>query len=286
MVVENGALLSFNLLLERAEILPREVRLMRHQHVARDGLTPYVLWRDSPAEFERYQSAQRVDRRAYFTGKYWAGFVVPPDNSTLFVGLYRISGFSPVEPDWIDPLMRATATQMGIELDIYRYERVPEFDHLIGRLRVDWGKGARTWAQRADSHSGNKPIIELLKEFREPEFPGFTSFVGNLGGLPSLPSSWATALSAARGIYLLTCPRTREQYVGSACGIGGFWGRWQDYVATGHGGNLALKSRDPSDYQISILEVAGSAASVDDILAMERQWKIKLQSLEMGLNRN
>jgi hypothetical protein len=175
---------------------------------------------------------------------------------------------------------------MGRELDIYQYERVSAFDHLVGRLRVDWGKGARTWAQRADSHSGNKPIIELLKEFREPEFPGFTCFVGNLGGLPSLPSSWSTALSAARGVYLLTCPRTREQYVGSACGIGGFWGRWQDYVATGHGGNVALKSRDPSDYQISILEVAGSAASVDDILAMERQWKIKLQSLEMGLNRN
>ena len=38
----------------------------------------------------------------------------------------------------------------------------------------------------------------------------------------------------------------------------GFWGRWQDYIQTGHGGNLGLKSRDPSDYQISILEVAGT----------------------------
>jgi len=47
-------------------------------------------------------------------------------------------------------------------------------------------------------------------------------------------------------------------------------------LATGHGGNVALKSRDPSDYQVSILEVCASSASVDDILATEQLWKAKL----------
>lgn len=85
---------------------------------------------------------------------------------------------------------------------------------------------------------------------------------------------------------MLACPRTREQYVGSACGQEGLWGRWQSYVATGHGGNIALRSRDPSDYQVSILEVAGSAATTEEILAMEQLWKTKLRSRDMGLNRN
>jgi hypothetical protein len=58
------------------------------------------------------------------------------------------------------------------------------------------------------------------------------------------------------------------------------------YARDGHGGNVGLKSRDPSDYQVSILEVAGSAATVDEIIAMEGLWKQKLQSREMGLNRN
>ena len=66
----------------------------------------------------------------------------------------------------------------------------------------------------------------------------------------------------------------------------GFWGRWQDYIQTGHGGNVALKSRDPSDYHVSILEVAGTALTPDDIMKLEMQWKLKLQSIEMGLNRN
>ena len=39
---------------------------------------------------------------------------------------------------------------------------------------------------------------------------------------------------------------------------------------------------DPSDYQVSILEVAGSAATVEAILSMETLWKRKLQSREMG----
>jgi hypothetical protein len=36
----------------------------------------------------------------------------------------------------------------------------------------------------------------------------------------------------------------------------------------GHGGNLGLKSRDATDYQVSILEVAGSAATFEKIIAM------------------
>ena len=89
-----------------------------------------------------------------------------------------------------------------------------------------------------------------------------------------------------QGVYLLTCPRTREQYVGSATGRDGFLGRWRSYVDGGSGGNVSLRSRDPSDYQVSILQAAGSADDRGTILAMEERWKQKLQSRDMGLNRN
>jgi hypothetical protein len=71
-----------------------------------------------------------------------------------------------------------------------------------------------------------------------------------------------------------------------ATGEAGFWQRWMEYKQTGHGGNVALKSRDPADYQVSILEVAGTAATDADIAGMETRWKLKLQSRDMGLNRN
>jgi hypothetical protein len=166
-----------------------------------------------------------------------------------------------------------------------RYELTLEkaLDDLIGRLLIAWGPGERSWIQRADRR--DKPVIELRTAFKDPDFPGFLNFMKPLSELDTLPKGWLTALQSSRGIYLLTCPRTREQYVGSATGIHGFWGRWREYMKTGHGDNLGLKSRDPSDYQVSILEVAGTAASGEEIVLMEEHWKRKLQSKEMGLNR-
>lgn len=276
--------LTFNMLLRAEGIDPTEVRLLRHQQVSRTGLTPYAIWRDDPTELERYQSAQPSDRRHYFRGKYWAGFVAPPDGSTLFVGLYELFGYADVAPEWIDPLHQQTSAQIGRELDIYAYSRLPNFDRYSGCLKIEWGDGKRSWNQRA--HQQDKSIVELTQAFKEPDFPGFTSFICNLGALPNIPASWIAALSAVRGVYLLTCPRTHEQYVGSAYGGSGLWGRWQSYLATGHGGNEGLRSRDPSDYQVSVLEVAGSGATANDVIAMEQMWKTKLQSREMGLNRN
>jgi hypothetical protein len=154
---------------------------------------------------------------------------------------------------------------------------------LIGKMLINWGMGTRAWIQRADKQ--NKEILELRRQFKEDDFPGFLHFVKSLSELDKLPTGWINVLKSSKGIYLLTCPKTKEQYVGSATGDDGFWGRWQDY-ANGHGGNVALKSRDPSDYQVSILEVAGTALTTDEILKAEQLWKSKLQSREMGLNRN
>jgi hypothetical protein len=104
-------------------------------------------------------------------------------------------------------------------------------------------------------------------------------------GTPSAPTDSLTAGFGPPASRPARPAGTRKAR-GSATGEAGFWARWQDYIRTGHGGNVALKSRDPSDYQVSILEVAGTAATVDDILKMESRWKAKLQSGEMGLNRN
>jgi len=167
---------------------------------------------------------------------------------------------------------------------VYDLTLEQQLSDLIGKLLIDWGPGDRAWIQRADQQ--DKQIIELRTGFKEPDFPGFLNFIKPLSMLDKLPKSWIAALQSSRGVYLLTCPKTKEQYVGSATGEDGLWGRWQDYIHTGHGGNLGLKSRDPSDYQVSILEVAGTSATAEDIQKMEGQWQIKLQSREMGLNRN
>lgn len=273
---------GFNLLLRSAGLAPDDVRLLRHKEAAKPGHTPYELWRDNLPMFQRYQARQSVANRPRFRAAHWAAFVVTPEEETLFAGLYRIDGRAELTVD--APSIHRDAIDPAGTCDTYATALTEHHADLIGRLVIDWGPGQRMWIQRADLR--DKPVLEIRRAFREPDFPGYQRFIEPLSRVTALPRAWVEALRASRGVHLLTCPRTREQYVGAAVGADGFLGRWLDYATTGHGGNIALRSREASDYQVSILEVAGDAATAEDILSMEARWKAKLRSREMGLNRN
>ncbi|MGE0830049.1 MAG: GIY-YIG nuclease family protein [Hyphomonadaceae bacterium] len=275
------ALLTFNHLLELAGLDLKKVRLVRHQGSG-NGRSPYRLWMDDRSAFERYQAMQSPSNRAKLAQPLWAVFVAGPDAVSLFVGLYEARCIGPSLEDQIAP--HSGALIAAGRVDSYTLTLTSTLAPYAGKLCVDWGEAHRSWIQRADLQV--KPITELRAAIREPEFPGYVRFVRPLSEIENMPSAWKTALSAARGVYVLTCPRTREQYVGCATGDNGFLGRWLDYVRNGHGGNVGLKSREPSDYQISILEVAHSSATRAEIEAAEALWKRKLQCRDMGLSRN
>jgi hypothetical protein len=278
-------ILAFTDLLIKVGCEPAQVRLLRHQTKAPSGRTPYALWRDRLPAFEEYQCVQTSANRPNLAAPLWASFVVPPSGTTLFVGLYSAERVSMVDSSWIDPLFDRPGTDLTKDgLDRYETRLTDRLADYIGRLSIGWGAGTRSCVQRADRQ--NKEIVELTRVFREDAFPGYTHFIALVSEVETMPVGWIAALRAARGIYLLSSLKTREQYVGSATGDGGFHARWLNYAADGHGGNIGLKSSDPSDYQVSILEVSGSALSAAEIIAVEQLWKRKLQSREMGLNRN
>jgi hypothetical protein len=275
---------KFNLLLEQCGIAPETVILLRHQD-NRKGVvrTPYELWCNAPEDLVLYQSWQGRDGRKKFSrAPYWAAFVATPDGRTLFVGMYAAEYKDVLEKD--SPHPHKDGIQKAGSCDVYDLKEDERFRHLAGNLFIEWGDGARAWVQRADRL--NKPITELHLRYKEPPFPGYLHFMSPLSEIERLPLGWTAKLEGAKGVYLLTCPKTKEHYVGAASGNDGFLQRWRGYFINGHGGNIRLKSREYSNYQVSILEVAGSAASVDDIRDMENVWKKKLQSRAMGLNAN
>lgn len=277
--------LRFNMLLREAGIDPSDVRLLRHQTRLPDGRTPLELWRMDRDGFERYQSCQLTAQRAWFAGKWWASFLGLHDGRTLFAGLYEVGIPQPVATSLV-----LADTGLAVDTGLYDHYSTSLSNHLSaysGRLYIDWGGGAsgkRAWKQRADSQ--DKAITELHLYGDEAPYPGHMQLMAPLSHIAEAPPSWVAQLEAARGIYLLTCPRTGALYVGSATGSRGFWGRWMNYDADGHGGNVALRTRDRADWLVSIVQVAGSADSLDDILGMEALWKTKLKSRIFGLNRN
>ena len=276
--------IHFNMLLKEAGIRPSDVRLLRHKDQRADkGRSPYELWRDDRPAFDSYQSRQSSEpvRRKKLRASYWAAFVTNMNGQDLFAGLYRVGDVKLLEQDAPKPERLGDLDKAG-SCDVYDLVLADELREFIGKLLIEWGEGKLAWIQRANKQ--DKVVVELRREFKEDKYPGHTEFILPLSMIGKMPITWQTALSSVKGIYLLTCPTTKEQYIGSATGAKGFYGRWMDYFKTGHGGNVGLKSKDPSDYQVSILEVAGSEDDQNMILKKEFLWMEKLQSKQMGLN--
>ncbi len=272
-------MIRFNCLLRDEGLYPTDVKLVRHKATRRRGRpTPYQLWRAADGRLELYQSIQR---RAVFEGaRLLASFVATPLNETLFVGLYAVNGVGTAAPGLLDPI---SGKDVG-GLHLYDLAMAQELAEYRGRLIVEWGDAYRAWVQLARNQ--DKAVIEIRRSVDEPPFPGFHDICDRLSGLATVPLSWREVLSSVGGVYLLTCPDTGKQYVGSARGAAGFWGRWEEYIADGHGGNRRMQEVPAADYQVTVLKVASSSAGSDALDEMESRWKRKLLIREFGLNAN
>jgi hypothetical protein len=76
-------------------------------------------------------------------------------------------------------------------------------------------------------------------------------------------------------------------YVGAAYGEGNLLDRWQNYAASGHGGNCLLRPRDPRSFRFSILQRVSPDMDAGDIIQIESSWKQRLHTHKpYGLNDN
>lgn len=265
-------MLTFNQLLHRGGLDPANVRLVRHKPAHHHRRELYDAAMKNEPRFREYQEVQDAEQvvAQFRAAKHLAGFFVEPTTKqTLFVGIWDVVGEREVKSPY-----KAFNTNLRAEFDPYR-----------GRIVIDWGDGERAWVQRADKQ--DKDIIEIRQRREDPAFPGFARLHHPLHEIENVPVAWAEVLRNARGIYLIVHRESGQQYVGSAYGAGGFFGRWLSY-SDGHGGNVGLKElgADANAFDVAILEVAGSEATNEEIFARETLWKEKLGTRVKGLNRN
>lgn len=162
------------------------------------------------------------------------------------------------------------------------------------RLVIDWGKGTRSWKQRAINE---KEILSIQSKQRV-RFSGYENLVLTYGELKEILedhltyADWHTALSSVRAIYLIVDRTDGKQYVGSAYGEGGLLQRWSMYINTKHGHNKKMKElicNYPERYhnfQFSILQICPNTMAEEQIIHLENMYKKKLMTRKFGLNDN
>jgi hypothetical protein len=238
---------------------------------------------------------QSIQARPLLDGfDYVVSFLGLSGTRARFVGIYKVLGRCPADQAVLPP---GSPFEEWRRPDHYFYElqREPGFEDLEHRVVIDWGRAAIAWHQRAS----NKEVLEVLPrgQFREP-FADYLEFTLTYPELTYLVShqeankEWRARLSAVAGVYLILASTTGDQYVGSAYGADGIWGRWATYTRDGHGGNVRLRAlvetdpAYPENFIYSVLQILPRTLSLSDVLKWEIRYKEKLGSRATGLNLN
>ena len=180
----------------------------------------------------------------------------------------------------------------------YELEVCDELKDLFDRLIINWGGSTRSWCQ----NKVDKDITQVLPDGFVMEFPGWDRVhlthqeLKMIIEKPEANIEWYEFLSGHDGVYLILDEKTGYQYVGSATGENGLWGRWRGYAQTAHNGNKSLKdliskTKEKEDYaynfKYSIHHVfAKSSNSGKAALHFESLLKKKMGSRAFGLNLN
>ncbi len=269
----------------------RRFKLVRHQDARYDVLD---LQRHGWLEtYQAFQAKPIFDKVDCFIS-----FVGVGGTRARFVGIYEVIGRKPghegILPEgW--PLEDWKESPYYYEL-----RREPGFEDLENRIVIDWGRGAIAWHQWPKTEeSANKEVLEILPRGAIlPPFDDYLSFtlthaeLNDVYSQPDANAEWRARLSAVAGIYLILATTTGQQYVGSATGGEGVWGRWNEYAKNGHGGNKLLKKliiddpAYPQAFSYSILQILPPTFARSAVLESERRYKKKLGTRATGLNEN
>ena len=248
--------------------------------------------------FDLYQSTQKSD--IFGECEFIVSFKGEGSTRARLIGVYRV--LNPRERTSRDiPAESPFGDWAGQKGYIYDLVRQPDYAGLEGRVVIEWGPGVLAWHQHLNlkGEVRNKEVVQIdpAGRFLAP-FSDYLDFslshheLRRLLDEPSAHRDWRASLSAVAGVYLILDEVEGRQYVGSAYGADGFWGRWSDYASNGHGGNKYLKkivecSEDyPKRFRFSILQVLPKSTKAKEVIRWETRFKRKLGCRATGLNSN
>lgn len=294
--------MNLNDLLRGKEIDPQHVLVLRHRPHERE-LNKVLPWlaAERPDVFNAYQQTQGEKlQKVMETMKgagYVASFIGHEPGKALFVGLYsiRVSKSLTLDEYWQIPayiemktfgMKGCTEEESGASILWFDLALTDVYATWKGKLIIGWPPPERSWWRR--SHRNEMPILSILEDSAlDAAMPEWDEIVFTWEELGVLPTRWKSALSQWRGIYYIFDTSDGKGYVGSAYGEANLYGRWLNYAAHGHGGNLLLRQRDPRHFRFSILQRVSPDMQASDLIRIEGAWKERLHTrVPYGLNDN
>ena len=282
------ALINFSDILKKAGFDPGKVKLIRHSLTDSNFRNCYMAGK----VFEYTCHQKRNFSKGY---DYWATFISGSGTLARFHSIYRVGDSRPDTEDIIpEGIPDSEASHFKGNDAFYDLERLDVLSEFEGKLTIEWGNSARMWHQKGTTE---KAVVSIQPNEKKV-FSGFENLVLSFDELkeivdnPEVYDSWRTALSSVYAIYLIVDSETGRQYVGSAYGKDGLWGRWSVYVGSHHGNNKEMKQLVCSyteryhSFQFSILQILPKTVTDRDVTDIESLWKSKLLSRKFGMNDN
>lgn len=243
--------------------------------------------------FDLYQSYQKTN--VFKDTDYVISFRAMEGTKAILHGVYQVKGVQTKRqlPEVLQPIIRSENWGIGPYFH-YELTRDDSLRDLENRLVIDWGAATLSWCQKRL----DKEVVEILPKGYVKTFMGYEKVVLTYDELSQIlkheevNKQWKTMLSNVYAVYLLLDTSTGQQYVGSAYGKDGLWGRWNEYIRTKHGGNKLLMdvlAEDPLRYrtfQFSILNVLPTSVLREEVIYLEQITKEKLGTRAFGLNLN
>jgi hypothetical protein len=294
-------------LLRSQDIDPESVIVFRHRPTEPE-LRKVLPWlaAEHPKLYNAYQQTQsgvKVENALKrLVGKgYVASFIGHEPGRALYVALYKIDASNPLTPKKFQALpvyqeLAKFGGSLWFSEDIANAERpTVEWFELTdigfcstwkGKLVINWPPPERSWWRRA--HNNDFSVHAIREESAlDAQIPKWQEINLTWEDLKILPKPWKVLMSQWRGIYYIFDVSNCKGYVGSACGKDNLIGRWENYAATGDGGNKLLRGRDPANFRFSILERVNPDLDKSEVDRIETTWKQRLHTYApQGLNEN
>lgn len=179
------------------------------------------------------------DISSLMTGQYWNNDTRRFNNTDYSIGLIQIR-----DDLWllfhVGKIVKDLEILNGIG---YEYEEDERCKKFIGRTIVRYKKSEQAMVRLADTVADQCEVYQVLAEqFNNDIFPGYENIDLSWMDLKiiSRKEGWRAALQNQKGVYLITDIKNGKLYVGSATGKWMILGRWESYLADGHGGNKAF----------------------------------------------